>query len=341
MVAERLAERLAEAVRKAHAVGAVAATLHKGSRAYAAAGSAAPDRPMTAETPVRLASITKPMLAMAVFRAFQADPRSLDTPVREFFPELEPTWHNDVTLRRVLSHTGGLRSADEATLNALGEGDDALTEAIRLESRLAYAWRPGAAWAYCNPGFRLAGAVLARHHGTTFEQAMQDLLLDPAGMRDSGFDRPTGAAAGHRKGVPQPDSYGRSRRPGGGLWSTVGDVLSFAEYAMSDAAFIKLACTELSPAAMGHRYGFGWFLNARADLMFHFGDVGGFRGLLVVAPDHQAAAVVVGNDEHGGALSREVAFREIANRTGLQRPRPAPKRLAYAAVRQMTAKVLA
>lgn len=92
---------------------------------------------------------------------------------------------------------------------------------------------------------------------------------------------------------------------------------------------------------MGHRYGLGWFLNGRADLIFHFGDVGGFQGLLAVAPDHGTAAVVVGNDEHGGALPRDVAFREIANRTGLQRPRPAPKRLAYAAIRRVTARVLA
>jgi CubicO group peptidase (beta-lactamase class C family) len=338
-----LADRLNDAVHNAHAVGAVAGTLHKGTREYAAAGTAFPGRPMTPQTSVRIASITKPMMAMAVFTAFRTEPDALDAPLSEHLPDLKPHWRlgDDVTLRRCLSHTAGLRSADDETLAGFGDGDDALDQAVRFESRLPTAWRPGRAWAYCNTGFRFAGAVLARKQGTTFEQAIAEILFVPAGMDDTGFVKPEGGAAGHRKGVPQPDGYSRSRRPGGGLWSTAKDLLSFADYAMRDEKFMAEARKEHSPAAMGHRYGLGWFLNGRADVIFHFGDVGGFQGLLAVAPDHGTAAVAVGNDEHGGKLSRAVAFLEIANRTGLQRPRPAPKRLAYAAIRSGAARVIA
>lgn len=338
-----LADRLNEAVRKFHAVGAVAGTLHKGERAYAAAGTASPGRPMTPQTPVRIASITKPMMALAVYTAFRGEPDALDAPLREHLPELGKQWRlgDGVTLRRCLSHTAGLRTADAATLAGFGDGDDALDRAVRFECALPTAWRPGRGWAYSNVGFRFAGAVLARRAGTTFEAALRDLLLTPAGMADTGFDTPDGYAAGHRKGVPQPDGYARARRPGGGLWSTPKDVLSFAEYAQRDTAFMAAARTEHSPAAMGHRYGLGFFLDRRGDILFHFGDVGGYQGLLAIAPDHATASVAVGNDEHGGALSREVVFGEITDRTGLRRPRPAPQRLAYAVARQAAARVLA
>lgn len=338
-----LAERLTDAVHKARAVGAVAGTLHNGSREYAAAGTAAEGRPMTPETPVRIASITKPMMGYAVFTAFRRDLAALDAPLSEHLPELKAQWRLDdaVTLRRCLSHTAGLRTADNAALAACGTGDDALDRAVRLECAMPNAWRPGRAWAYSNTGYRFAGAVLARRYGTTMEEVLRDLVFAPAGMTATGFDRPDGAADGHLKGVPQPDTYSRARRPGGGLWSTAADVLSFADHAMKDEAFMKAARTEHAPAAMGHRYGVSFFLNGRADLIFHFGDVGGYQGLLAVAPDHETAAMAVGNDEHGGALSRAVAFLEIANRTGLQRPRPAPKRLAYAAARLAVARVLA
>jgi CubicO group peptidase (beta-lactamase class C family) len=342
-----LADRLDEAVRKAHAVGAVAGTLHKGDREYAASGSAAPGRPMTPQTPVRIASITKPMLTMAVSTAFRGELEALDAPLAVHLPDvkadLKAYWRlgDEVTLRRCLSHTAGLRTADAPTLAAFGDGDDALDEAVRHECRLPTAWRPGRGWAYCNVGFRLAGAVLARRAGTTFEAAFRDLLLTPAGMADTGFDTPAEGAAGHLKGVPQPDGYARARRPGGGLWSTPRDVLSFAEYAMADSAFVAAVRTEHSPAAMGHRYGLGFFLDGRGDVLFHFGDVGGYQGLLAVAPDHGTAAMAVGNDEHGGALSREVVFGEISDRTRLRRPRPAPQRLAYAVARQAVARVLA
>src|SRR3954471_23500782 len=109
-----LAERLSQAVRRAKAVGAVAGTVHKGSTEYAAAGSAAPGRPMAVDTRVRIASISKPILAMAVYTAFRTEADGLDTPVREYFPDLRDTWRLDdtLTLRHLLSHTGGLRETD-------------------------------------------------------------------------------------------------------------------------------------------------------------------------------------------------------------------------------------
>jgi hypothetical protein len=80
---------------------------------------------------------------------------------------------------------------------------------------------------------------------------------------------------------------------------------------------------------------------AAADVIFHFGDVGGFQGLLAVAPDHGTAAMTVGNDEHGGALSRLVAFGEITRHTGLRRPRPGAMRLVNGVVQRIAVRVLA
>lgn len=335
-----LAARLSDAVRAAKAVGAVAATVHKGSREYAAAGSAAPGVPMPEQAVVRIASITKPMVAMAVYQAFRDDLGALDIPVVEHLPQLRPQWrlHDGVTLRRVLSHTSGMRDADSPTLAAYGDGDDALLLGVQHEVGLGNAWRPGTAWAYCNSGFRLAGAVLAERNGTTFEQALTDLVLTPAGMAYSGFDTPKEAATGHTKGEPQPDSYVRARRPGGGLWSTTGDVLSFAEYAMTHPAFLTEARKVNARSAFGHRYGLGCFLNG--DLMFHFGNVGTFQGLLVMAPDQGIAAVAVGNDEHGGKIARRIAFGEVARLMGRKPIRANPVRLADEVLRRRLAKLL-
>src|SRR5262245_52964981 len=140
-----LAERLSEAVHRAKAVGAVAGTLHKGSREYAAAGSAAPGRAMTLGTRVRLASITKPILTMAVLSAFRTEPDALDAPVREHIPELRDGWRLDdgVTLRRMLSHTAGLRELDGAAIHATGEGEDALLRTVSQETKLPTKWKPG------------------------------------------------------------------------------------------------------------------------------------------------------------------------------------------------------
>jgi D-alanyl-D-alanine carboxypeptidase len=338
-----LAERLREAVGKSNAVGAVAGMLHKGERTFASTGiaDAATQTPMTDTTAVRIASIGKPMVATAVYLAFRSEPEALDAPIVEHLPELRDRWRlpPEVTLRRVLSHTAGLRDPEAGALKAYGDGDDALMNSVRDECTKSPAWRPGTAWAYCNAGFRFAGAVLARKHGGTFEDALQDLVLTPAGMTATGFATPDDASCGHLKGKPQSRDYLRVRRPGGGLWSTAQDVLSFAEFVLADREYLDEVRHVVARSAFGHRYGLGWFLGPGSDVIFHFGDVGGFQGLLAVAPDHATASVVVGNDEHGGDISRAVAFGEITRHTALRRPRPSPMRLADEVARLGLAKL--
>jgi D-alanyl-D-alanine carboxypeptidase len=332
-----LAERLNEAVRRTYAVGAVAATIHKGAREFAAAGvaDAGTGAVMTEATPLRIASITKPIVTTAVYLALRGEPGALDAPLVEHLPELRSVWRlpPEVTLRRVLSHTAGLRDTDAATLRAYGDGDDALMMSIAKECTYTPAWRPGTAWRYCNAGFRFAGAVLARKHGGTFEDALRDLVLAPAGMTATGFATPDGAACGHAKGRPQPTGYVRARRPGGGLWSTAADVLSFAEFGLADQTYLDDVRRVQARSAFGHRYGLGWFLGPHSDgphsdVIFHFGDVAGFRCLLAIAPDQATASFVLGNDEHGGVISRDVAFGEITRLTGRPRPHRGPARLA-------------
>lgn len=296
---------------------------------------------MTATTPVRIASIGKPMVTTAVYLAFRTEPDALDAPLVEHLPELRSVWRLPpaVTLRRVLSHTAGLRDADPQTLKSYGDADDAVMQAVSVECTQTTAWPPGTAWAYCNAGFRFAGAVLARKYDTTFEQAMQDVLLGPAGMTETGYATPLDPASGHAKGQRLPSDYVRARRPGGGLWSTAADVLSFAEFVLADRQYLDEVRRTQAKAAFGHRYGLGWFLGPQADVIFHFGDVGGFQGLLAVAPDHATAAVVVGNDERGGSISRDVVFGEITRHTGVRRPHRSPGRMAAEVARVRLARL--
>src|SRR5437868_6603835 len=90
--------------------------------------------------------------------------------------------------------------------------------------------------AYCNTGFWFAAAAIARALDTSFEEAMRTRVLDPLGLRLTGFEaeRP---ARGHDQVEPgaaehatTAKTYPRVRRPSGGLWSSVADLLRFAAH---------------------------------------------------------------------------------------------------------------
>ncbi len=292
-----LADLLAASLSSSSLPGGVAATSERGARRTAAVGvrEVASGEPMTVETPVRIASITKPMVAAAIVLAARDQ---LDLPVIELLPELRDDWRisKELTLRELLSHTSGLREVvDRELVVALGDGGDALLGAARLVVGTEQVEPVGTSWSYHNGNYYVAGAALAELRGTTFEEALADLVLEPAGMTATGFDTPAGAAFGHLDGKPAPQGYSHATRPGGGLWSTVDDLMSFAEFVLADAELLATMSKPTTDPSWDRQYGLGWFLGDQ--MVFHPGGYGGFESMLVLVPgDHAARAIVVNQD---------------------------------------------
>ena len=104
---------------------------------------------------------------------------------------------------------------------------------------------------------------------------MRERILEPLGLEATGYDDPGAAAArghvqdgetGHRA-VPE-DVYPVERRPSGGLWSTVGDLLRFAAHHLGGpgplADQTRAAMREPQSQALGAGYGLGWWGRARS-----------------------------------------------------------------------------
>jgi CubicO group peptidase (beta-lactamase class C family) len=306
-----LAGRLADAVRRHGAPGAVAGVSRAGERELATAV-------LTEHAAVRIASVTKPLVAFALLRACAAYGSTVDTPVLALAPELRTGWRAapGVTLRQCLDHTSGLHTAVP--------GAGSLAETARAVGAAGQAHRPGAAWRYGNPGYWLAGYLLARMAGTTFEEALRRLILEPAGMTSTDFTPIGTPATGHDHGVPRSVSGSPGRAPSGGLWSTIGDLLSFAEYALGDGADLLAAATQPPHHAKqwGGRYALGWEVAAGpAGLVaWHDGNGSGFRARVLVVPAHRFGAAVVTNDQARRGVLDDVLRPELARLPGVALP---------------------
>jgi len=206
-------DRLArELVAEKKAAGAVVAggAVWRGDRWVSEIGAAGclsedADAPVTAATWFDLASLTKPIAALAAVRLARAGLLRLDAPLGVLLPELSATSSAAVSLELLLAHRAGLDGHRALYRDLLG-GRIADRRKARLEA--ASARRPETAGpipesgfepVYSDLGYLLAGEVIARAAGRELDAVLQAQVIAPLGAaigsarqlraRDASFDR--------------------------------------------------------------------------------------------------------------------------------------------------------
>jgi CubicO group peptidase (beta-lactamase class C family) len=152
-------------------------------------------------------------------------------------------------------------------------------------------------WSYSNAGYWEAAAGFEGD----YSDAVRELVLEPLGLKRTRFEAPDDAVLGTLPGdVVADPSYPVERRPGGGLWSTVGDLVDYGLAHCEDWADLHEPVSE----ALGARYALGWWV--RDGVLDHEGSVGGFQSLLLLAPERRLVLAVLTNSWQGSGLIRRV-----------------------------------
>jgi len=174
---------------------------------------------MGADSIFRLASMSKPLVAAATLTLMDDGTLSLNDPVEKFLPELagrqvlrDPGGPLDHTVPAsrpmrivdLLTHRSGLVPGAAVALTAPDIPRSPLTQAmveadrarliggdawLREVSKLPLAYDPGSKF-YYGISFDLLGVLLARAAGKSLPDLLRDRLLEPLGMRDTGFQVP-------------------------------------------------------------------------------------------------------------------------------------------------------
>ncbi len=133
----------------------------------------------------------------------------------------------------------------------------------------------GGLWSYSNAGYWEAAAGFDGEYSA----AVRELVLDPLGLKHTGFETPDDPVLGTLPGdVVADPAYPVERRPSGGLWSTVGDLLEYGLTHCQDWEHLHEPVGE----ALGARYALGWWV--RDGVLDHEGSVGGYQSLLLLVP---------------------------------------------------------
>jgi D-alanyl-D-alanine carboxypeptidase len=246
------------------------------------------------DTPFRIASLTKPVTAVATVLAARRVGVELDTPVVEVVPDLRDDWAADerLTVAEVLSQTSGLASTVAADdVARLGDSESAITDAARLVVRAGSARPPGEVWEYYNGNYFLAGAITATLTGTSFEEALAESVLRPWGLSSTTFEAPPDLAPGLDYGqLLAITPYPRGRRPSGGLCSTAEDLLTLGEQLLADPELLGQLQTVRPHSGDPMRYALGWAI-VPSGQMYLNGRLPGYRAAFMLVPDHDLVGV--------------------------------------------------
>ena len=191
--------------------------------------------------PMRLASVAKAFSGAAALALVAKGILSLDDTVGQRLPDLPAAWAA-VTLRQLLNHTSGLPDflSAPAAQQAIAQSPtkapppDRLLDFVR-DQGLSFA--PGSQYRYSNSDNIAVGLMVRAVTGRSYEQALQDQVLDPLGLRatslPAGPDLPAPFLHGYEfSNLGTPDDVSELLAAGwawasGGVVSTPGDLNAF------------------------------------------------------------------------------------------------------------------
>lgn len=176
--------------------GAAVAVVRDGVQVHSAAFGRADDsgRPMTAQTPVLLASTSKSFTAIAVMQQVEAGRLELDEPVQTYLPwfTLNDSRSSTITVRHLLHQASGMSSKDTAFEASDAQEPEALEEEVRALSGSPLAGQPGAAFHYASANYNVLGVLVQTVSGQPFGDYLEEHVFEPLQMANS---HPTRAAA--------------------------------------------------------------------------------------------------------------------------------------------------
>ena len=152
-------------------------------RAYGSRTLHPEPRPMEVDTVFDLASLTKPIAtATSIHKLAEQGRLDLDAPVHRYLPAFAASGKEGITVRHLLTHTGGLPPA-----NSLADYADGVEEARARLLAIAPREEPGASFTYTDVGFIVLGLLVEELSGVDVDTFARRELFSPLGMEETGF----------------------------------------------------------------------------------------------------------------------------------------------------------
>ena len=288
--------------------------------------------PVLPETLFQAASISKPLTAMAALKLVEEGLLDLDAPVNQYLkswrlPENGFTEEQPVTLRHLLTHTGGttvhgfpgyaVGDPVATTTEVLDGSAPANTLPVRVDTI------PGSLWRYSGGGYTIVQQLLVDVTGKPFPELMRELVLEPAAMPMSSYAQPlpsgreSYAATAHLSdGTPVEGKWHiYPEMAAAGLWTNPTELAQLARDVQGsyrgEAGRIlspEMTRAQLTQGMGGYGLGFGVQGEGPSAQFSHGGSNHGFKAQFLAFMEGGRGVFIMTNGDQGAALAQEIAL---------------------------------
>jgi CubicO group peptidase (beta-lactamase class C family) len=276
--------------------------------------------PNTTDTRFRLGSITKQFTASLIMKLVERGKIKLDGRISDYLPEYRKDTGERITVHQLLNHTSGIPSYTglPGFFRDVSRNPYTVAEFIKKYASNDLEFEPGSKYSYNNSGYFLLGAIIEKVTGQTFEQVLKEEILDPLGMKNTGYDHHAtilhNRAAGYQK---TGDGYANAPYldmslpyAAGAMYSTVEDLYLWDQALYTDRV-ISAQSKELMFKPNLSDYAYGWVVtkasfgngNESVPRIAHGGGINGFSTVIVRFPAQKHLIVLLENTSQGRSLA--------------------------------------
>lgn len=173
----------------------------------------------TTSTRQMVASCSKWFSAALVMRFVDEGKLQLTDTVGKFLPVLSQHGKGNISISQCLSHQTGIKTASLKESLEEMKGMNSMDEAMEKLAVLPMEGEPGKVFHYSNAGLQIAGAVIEKISGKSFETLFAEKIALPLGMKNTDFGK------------------GKLALPAGGASSTPEDYLHFLEMILNKGVY--------------------------------------------------------------------------------------------------------
>ncbi len=293
---------------------------------------------VNADTLFSIGSVSKSFTSLGAMQLVDAGKLSLSTKVNAVLPNLkfsDPGKGANVTLQNLLSHTSGLPRADD--LWYFDKTIKTREDMLGTVAKIGFNEPIGTTWQYCNQNFVIAGAMLEKTTGGTWEDYTRKNIFAPLGMKRSVFENQDAVkdgnyASGFQVGLSGAEPMPAFDRmviagPAGSIISSASDMAQYAAFQLSNGTWnnqkivsqtaletMHSRQVEISgfpsstPGLAFPSYGLAW-LNEEyrgVSIVEHGGNIDGFSAEVQLVPSRGLGIVILTNLNGANVFTNEV-----------------------------------
>ncbi|MCX8128637.1 MAG: serine hydrolase [Clostridia bacterium] len=281
---------------------------------------------VTKDTVFQVASNSKSIAAWGVMKLVEKGKLDLDTPAERYLTR----WHlpktdydnNEVTIRRILSHTAGLSQGGYAGYFPAEEVpslENSLSGRVKGVKELKITKKPGKKYKYSGGGYTLLQLITEEVSGKPFSKYMKEEVLEPLGMMSSSYEWEPGlktkTATPYDVSGNKMPNYLFAETAAAGLYTTAPDLARFVAANLDSDVnpagrnVLKQSTLSVMRNPVKKDYGLGCIIKDLPDgrrLIYHGGTNRGWRSQYVFIPENRSGLVVLTNSENGENLHRDL-----------------------------------